>query len=151
MSFFVALLVMCLMANGVSAQAGQGQDVAQDPSQDANQDMEMNDPNLVNPQNKQGYGRNVPVQVKNTAPSKSGKSANEPPAKSISEQTHAALLQFGVLVAVSLLVGVLFFVNIGIELLLDKIFEKLSKLFGSRHKDEEIDPAALVGTFKRYK
>ena len=55
-------------------------------------------------------------------------------------------------VAVSLLVGILFFVNIGIEILLDKIFDKLSKLCGPRKTElEEVDPAALVGTFKRYK
>ena len=55
-------------------------------------------------------------------------------------------------VAVSLLVGILFFVNIGIELLLDAVFTRITDLFGKRGTDiEDQDPAALVGTFKRYK
>ena len=51
------------------------------------------------------------------------------------------------------MVGILFFVNIGIELLLDKIFHKIADFFGSnKEPDLEFqDPAALVGTFKRYK
>ena len=53
----------------------------------------------------------------------------------------------------SLLVGILFFLNIGIELLCDHLANKVTNFMG-RHKSgdiEEQDPAALVGTFKRYK
>ncbi len=48
---------------------------------------------------------------------------------------------------------ILFFANIAIELLFDKLLAKLSELFGRRksHDIEDQDPAALVGTFKRYK
>lgn len=56
-------------------------------------------------------------------------------------------------VGVSLLVAGLFFLNAGLEVALEKLSEKLSELFG-RQKTSDIkeqDPAALVGTFKRYK
>lgn len=111
------------------------------------------DPNMLNPQNKQGYGKNIPTQVlhKKSQGNKKNKRANK--VKSIGEQTFQAALQLGVLVAVSLLVGVLFFVNIGIELCCDAVWNKITDFCGrSKGTDiEEQDPASLVGTFKRYK
>lgn len=55
--------------------------------------------------------------------------------------------------AVSLLVAILFFVNLGIELMLEKLYNKVSDHFGrAKPADvEQPDAAALVGTFKRYK
>ena len=52
-----------------------------------------------------------------------------------------------------MLVGILFFLNIGVDLFLDALKEKLTSMF-SGHKEVDIedqDPASLVGTFKRYK
>ena len=58
------------------------------------------DPNLVNPQNKQGYGRNVQTQLlpqpKTTPPS--SKPTTPPVTDSMGEQTYQAALQLGVLV-----------------------------------------------------
>ena len=56
-------------------------------------------------------------------------------------------------VAVALMVGILFMLNIGAELCFDAIVEKVCDMFGSKGEPdiENQDPAALVGTFKRYK
>lgn len=53
----------------------------------------------------------------------------------------------------SLLVAGLFFLNVGLEVALEKVMEKMSDVFGRQKGSdiEEQDPAALVGTFKRYK
>ena len=51
------------------------------------------------------------------------------------------------------MVGILFMINIGIELLWTAISEKFTEKF-SKHKIPDIedqDPASLVGTYKRYK
>lgn len=65
----------------------------------------QNDPNMLNPQNKQGYGKNIPTQVLNKKDKNSGKkganggkAANK--TKSIGEQTFQAALQLGVLVRI---------------------------------------------------
>lgn len=117
----------------------------------------------------------MPVQLINKSSSQKQTKKEELPVVSISEQTEKAMLQFGVLVytnsisdmtlarldphwiillfqvGVSLLVAVIFFVNVGIELAFEKIGERLSDLFGSKQMLQDQDPAALVGTFKRYK
>lgn len=56
-------------------------------------------------------------------------------------------------VAVALLVGILFMINVGIEVLVDKAKDALTERFGRKRSPniEELDPASLVGTFKRYK
>ena len=66
----------------------------------------QNDPNMLNPQNKQGYGKNIPTQVLNKKDKNSGKkgrngnkAANK--TKSIGEQTFQAALQLGVLVRIT--------------------------------------------------
>jgi hypothetical protein len=58
------------------------------------------DPNLVNPQNKQGYGRNVQTQLlpqPKTTPT--SKPATPTVIDSMGEQSIQAVLQFGVLVS----------------------------------------------------
>ncbi len=47
----------------------------------------------------------------------------------------------------------LFFLNAGLEVALERLSEKMSQVFGRQKSDEieEVDPASLVGTFKRYK
>ena len=54
-------------------------------------------------------------------------------------------------VGVALLVGILFALNIGLELLFDAICEKCEDMFGAKKIHKVENPAALVGTFKRYK
>lgn len=51
----------------------------------------------------------------------------------------------------ALLVGLLFMLNIGLEILCDNITEKLTSIFGKKRVADVEDPAALVGSFKRYK
>ena len=56
-------------------------------------------------------------------------------------------------VGVALLVGMLFVVNVWAELLCIAISDKFTAKF-NRHKTpdiEDLDPASLVGSFKRYK
>lgn len=60
-------------------------------------------------------------------------------------------LCFNFKVGVALLVGILFMLNIGLELLFDAICEKCEDMFGSKKVAKVENPAALVGTFKRYK
>ena len=51
------------------------------------------------------------------------------------------------------MVGVLFMVNVGVELFCTAIQEKFTTKF-NKHKIPDIedrDPASLVGTYKRYK
>ena len=50
------------------------------------------------------------------------------------------------------MVGILFMLNIGVELCFDAVTEKISDMFGKeKFEDVEAHPASLVGTFKRYK
>ena len=49
------------------------------------------------------------------------------------------------------MVGILFMLNIGLELLMDWVSEKVTDLFCKKRVEDPENPAALVGTFKRYK
>jgi len=85
-------------------------------------------------------------------PNSSNKNDNKQ-TKTIAEQTIQAALQFGVLVGVALMVGILFMLNVGADLLYTAICDKYTSAF-SKHKPVDIedqDPASLVGSFKRYK
>merc|ERR1719378_1528886 len=86
-----------------------------DASNDVDQST-MGDPSIVNPINKQGYGRNIPDGT-NYLPRKKGQTTSKPAVveKNLGEQTVQAALQFGVLVAVALMVGILFMLNIGAD------------------------------------
>jgi len=66
------------------------------------------------------------------------------------EQTTRALQQLALVIGVAFMVAFLFMVMIGMEKIWDKLEEKYKVAFG-KHTQEEEDPAALVGTFKRYK
>jgi len=160
------LALMALVALVISVCVGQGMDDAGGNEDSGGQDdLSSSDPSLVNPSNKQGYGRDVPTQLvemngggsKNRGgkggSSKKDSKSNAQSMPTMAEQTIQAALQFGVLVAVALLVGILFFLNIGLDLFLDALKEKLSSAFGDRKEVdiEDQDPASLVGTFKRYK
>jgi len=114
------------------------------------------DPSIINPPNKQGYGRNVPTQLEPTKKPPRNSDSLKPATtteQTIAEQSVQAALQFGVLVGVALMVGILFMVNIGVEMCFDAICERVSEAFGKQKIPdiEDQDPAGLVGTFKRYK
>ena len=51
------------------------------------------------------------------------------------------------------MVGILFMLNIGLDLLIDWVSEAMSNLFCKKKIADDVEkaPAALVGTFKRYK
>ena len=54
-------------------------------------------------------------------------------------------------IGVALLVGVLFFLMIAVEQAFEWLGNQCSKTFGSKSSKDPEDPAALVGSFKRYK
>ena len=66
-------------------------------------------------------------------------------------QTLLALKEFGIIVGAFLMVGGIFFLMISIEKFLDNLSTSCQKKFGDYKEDDVEDPAALVGTFKRYK
>ena len=68
----------------------------------------------------------------------------------LASQSIVAVQEFGMVIGVAILVCVLFMLMIYMEKLWTSAVEKLSDLCGKKREDEE-DPAALVGTFKRYK
>jgi len=121
---------------------------------DATNDMLDHDPNTLNPQKNQMSGNNVPsTRSSGKGPSSTNKNDNTKTPKTIGEQTMQAALQFGVLVGVALMVGILFMLNVGADLLYTAICDKYTSAF-SKHKPVDIedqDPASLVGSFKRYK
>ena len=67
------------------------------------------------------------------------------------EQTILAAQQLGIIVGVALLVGGGFMLMVWIELSIIWVVEKCSKRFGKQIVKDPEDPAALVGSYKRYK
>ena len=56
-----AILVFCVVIQPIDSQGDlSGQDMAEDES---SQDMMEHDPNILNPINQEGYGRNIPTTV----------------------------------------------------------------------------------------
>jgi len=66
------------------------------------------------------------------------------------QQTSLALQQLGIVIGVAFMVAFLFMVMIGLEKLWDKM-EESYRNFRGKGPAPEVDPAALVGTFSRYK
>eukprot|EP00088_Acartia_fossae_P034239 TRINITY_DN35118_c0_g1_i1.p1 TRINITY_DN35118_c0_g1~~TRINITY_DN35118_c0_g1_i1.p1 ORF type:complete len:151 (+),score=39.25 TRINITY_DN35118_c0_g1_i1:107-559(+) len=66
------------------------------------------------------------------------------------EQSTRALQQLALVIGVAFMVAFLFLVMVGLEKAWDKMEEKYRESFG-KSQQQEVDPAALVGTFKRYK
>jgi len=62
-------------------------------------------------------------------------------------------MQFGVLVGVALMVGILFLISVWADMLYSSICDKFTEKFAKVQPVdiEDQDPATLVGTFKRYK
>ncbi len=71
-------------------------------------------------------------------------------ANKLASQSLMAVQEFGMVIGVAFLVGVLFMLLIYTEKAWAATSDRLHDYCGRKPKDEE-DPAALVGTFKRYK
>jgi len=70
----------------------------------------------------------------------------------LQEETYLAFQQFSIVIGVALMVGILFFLMIAVENTFEWLGNQISKIFGVRKKSKDPeDPAALVGSFKRYK
>ena len=69
----------------------------------------------------------------------------------LQRQTILALQELGLVIAVALMVGIIFMIMIYVEKTVNSISEYYHKRFGDQEEEDEEDPAALVGTFKRYK
>merc|ERR1719412_650207 len=66
-------------------------------------------------------------------------------------QTLLALQELGIVVAVAFMVGGMAVLMIFVEKIWDQVMTVYQKKFGNYKEDDVEDPAALVGTFKRYK
>ena len=66
-------------------------------------------------------------------------------------QTLLALQELGIVIAVAFMVGGIFMLMIFLEKIWDSVMTVYQKKFGGYKEDDVEDPAALVGTFKRYK
>ena len=64
---------------------------------------------------------------------------------------EALLLLCQIIVFVALLVGGGFMLMVGIELALGWAWDQVTGLLGTKKKEDPENPAALVGSFKRYK
>jgi len=152
---WLSLILLLILSLSVSLSNGQGGVGGSDDGGGMDQDQQdqgqdVADPNVANTPNQQGYGKDVPTHItkKETKPMKVSKFLTPP----IGEQSILAMQQFAVLVGVALMVGILFMLNIGLDLFMDWCGEKLTDLFCKKKVvDDAENPAALVGTFKRYK
>jgi len=70
--------------------------------------------------------------------------------KTFLEESTLAFKQLGVIFGVAFMVGFGFMAMVGIETLCEKAGEKYQAVTG-KPREPEKDPAALVGTFSRYK
>ncbi len=66
-------------------------------------------------------------------------------------QTLLALQELGIVVAVAFMVGGIFMLMIFVEKIWEHFMGVYQKKFGQGGAEDTEDPAALVGTFKRYK
>ena len=66
-------------------------------------------------------------------------------------QTLLALQELGVVMGVAFMVAGIFLLMVFMEKLGQTVMIKYHKRFGKSNADDVEDPAALVGTFKRYK
>ena len=65
--------------------------------------------------------------------------------------TGFTLICFQIIVGVCLLVGGGFLLMVWVELTIIWLSEKISNMFGKQQEKDPENPAALVGSFKRYK
>ena len=71
--------------------------------------------------------------------------------QSLKMQSLLALQELGIVIAVALMVGIIFMMMILLEKTMNSVSEFYNKRFGEGEEEDAEDPAALVGTFKRYK
>lgn len=136
------------------------------------QDLDSGDPNLHNPQPNEGYGHEYAnrryqegldegtrrptsqVPTGGSQPSGGRPTTTKAPPIPLSQQTLTALLQFGIIVGVAIMVGSMFMAMVGAEMLCDHICDKIREIFKQQKPAPDIErlhPAELVGTFSRYK
>lgn len=73
------------------------------------------------------------------------------PAATYGQMSVLAAQQLGVILGVCLLVGGLFMMMIGLDIFMEWMDEQWTKHCGKKKVKDPEDPAALVGSFKRYK
>merc|ERR1740128_35111 len=124
----------------------------------SDQDLDHGDPNLTNPQNKMMEVDNVRRQDEQDAKKKRGQrvgpSTTPPPRPTWSQQSTLAIMQFGIIVGVAIMVGSMFMAMVGAEMLYDHLCDKVRAIFKQEKLAPDIErlhPAELVGTFSRYK
>ena len=67
------------------------------------------------------------------------------------EDNYLRVKYFQIIVFVALLVGGGFMLMVGIELALGWVWERVTDMLGTKKKEDPENPAALVGSLKRYK
>ena len=70
---------------------------------------------------------------------------------SLKNQTLLALQELGIVIGVALMVCIIFMLMVFFETVCTKVTDLYQKRFGNEDEMDAEDPAALVGTFKRYK
>eukprot|EP00092_Neocalanus_flemingeri_P076368 GFUD01094715.1.p2 GENE.GFUD01094715.1~~GFUD01094715.1.p2 ORF type:complete len:158 (-),score=51.49 GFUD01094715.1:444-917(-) len=156
LSTLIPLLLLSVVQGDMNDvdQADMGSDTSS--TSDMDMDLDMHDPNIHNPQQRHGYGIRAQNpkfgQVTTTAkPAQTPKTTKAP---THGEQSVKAVLQFGIIVGVCLMVGAGFMSMVGLEILCDKASDKYRE-FTKKPKPlpdiERLHPAELVGTFSRYK
>ena len=68
-------------------------------------------------------------------------------------QTLLALQELGIVIGVAFMVASIFLLMVFIEKMMTSAMARYQKRFGKNRNEDDVeaDPAALVGTFKRYK
>lgn len=130
-------------------------------TKDMDSQLDNQDPNLHNPLPRQGYGNGDPSpkrrwqETTTVKPSGSRRAATTTKAPlTFSEQSYLAALELGIIVGVAIMVGSLFMVMVGMEMLYDKACDRYREFFKKPKllpDIERLHPAELVGTFSRYK
>jgi len=153
------ILLACVTARPDTSDTDSMSDSDSSSTRDMDMDLDNNDPNLHNPQRGQGYGPGYGssrTDLKSTSPppvtKTTLKAASSP--KSLGEQTIRALLQFGIVVGVCLMVGLGFMTMVWVEILCDKFVDEYRRLIKKPKPLPDIErlhPAELVGKFSRYK
>merc|ERR1719153_90710 len=96
-----------------------------------------------------GGGQIQPTELQGTPPA-----SPQPTRPTLAEQSTRALIEFGIIVGVAIMVGSMFMAMVGAELLYDHLCDKVREIFKQQKPAPDIErlhPAELVGTFSRYK
>lgn len=158
MPIVISILFLPIVRGDMGGDADQADMGDTSSTSDVEMDLDMNDPNIHNPQPKHGFGFRE-ENPKFGPPTTAGTTLPTQPQTTKDPGTHGhqsmmAVLQFGVIVGVCLMVGAGFMSMVGLEMLCDKAVEKYRE-FTKKPKPlpdiERLHPAELVGTFSRYK